>query len=533
MDSEHLEAYLANELDENGRRQVESALRRDADLRASFVHQMQMDSALKVFLGDGAVEDKESFERGVLAQLQSEGAGDYRNFAKSVLTEIVEEREGVRPIHWPDLIKAGVIAAAASIALMFLLQKIIFREGSLVRSFAGITETQTPQQFLARIENYSDLSLSSESEKKIRKDGWISEGLIRVEEGSALIAFNSGATVIVDAPSEISIESGNRVFLKSGRLTANVPPPATGFTVNTPRLNAVDIGTRFGVSVDENGDSELHVMQGEVEASRSSGNSVTTLVREGLALRADGRTRTELQAVPYEGDVFTMQAGNLSSPEPLLQYTFNESGGAMIEDTGSLRQFDVPIVGQGELENSPLRAAGQIGSGLVFQPGDFIDVPLSRDFRLDEAYTISFWVKIPPKLNRDSDEIIFQYGREGYGWKVGCNFDHDRANRGALFIESGGGFVVGSTDLADGNWHHVAYRFLGGKDASLPSHLHIFVDSFPEQISQFLPGEIDSGRAGLLRLGGNDERSGMHGWLDEFAIYPEALPTPVLQSFGN
>ena len=62
------------------------------------------------------------------------------------------------------------------------------------------------------------------------------------------------------------------MFLKSGRLTAEVPPAASGFTVNTPRLNAVDIGTRFGVNVEENGDSELHVMEGEVEVSRTSGN---------------------------------------------------------------------------------------------------------------------------------------------------------------------------------------------------------------------------------------------------------------------
>lgn len=532
MDSEHLEAYLANELDDNARRQVEHALMRDADLRDSFIKQMQLDSALQVLLGENAAEERSQFEGGVIARLQSEGAGDDRSFAKSVLTEIVEEREGIRPIHWPDLIKAGVIAAAASIALMFLLQKIIFREAPVTQSFTA-NSVQAPRAFLARMENSDDLKWSTDSKDRIRKDGWLSKGLIEIEEGTALIAFNSGATVVVESPSVISIESSNRLFLKSGRLTANVPPPASGFTVNTPRLNAVDIGTRFGVSVEENGDSELHVMQGKVEASRASGNSVTTLVREGLALRADSRTRTELQPVPYEGDVFTIRVGNLSSPEPILRYTFDESGGAVVEDSGSLRQFDVPLVGEGELDCSPRRSAGHVGGGLVFEPGDFLDVPLSRDFRVDEAHTISFWVKIPPILARVTDETILQYGREGLGWKVSCNFSHNAAARGALRIENSEGYMIGSTDLADGNWHHVAYRFLGGEDANLPSHLHIFVDSYPEQISEYVSGELDSGRAGLLRLGADSENAGLQGWIDEFAIYPEAIPTPVLQSLGK
>lgn len=527
MNSEFLEAYLANELDDHARSQVEEALRRDSDLRDCFLHQVQIDLALRHLIPEWDENADDSFEAAVMARLESEGAGESHGFAKSVLTEIVNEREEMSPVRWPDLLKAGVISAAASIALMFVLQEIIFSQHPF-----GIRAAQTSAVgggFVARVELSDELRWSHETAASIREDGWLSNGLIEIESGEATIAFNSGATATVEGPAALSIESSNRVFLNRGRLTADVPPPASGFTVNTPRLNAVDIGTRFGIEVDAEGNSELHVMEGEVEASRTSGNAVTVLVREGLALRADDRTRNELSPVPYAGDEFVLQIGALGTPAPALRYSFDESSGAMIEDSGSSKAFDIPLVAKGELDNSPRRAAGFIGSSLVFQPGNQLEVALPGEFRIENQHSVSFWLKIPPKMgSRDAHEIL-QYGRDGTGWRVSCEQGNSRGARGALRVEFDDGFVVGSTDLADGNWHHVAYRFIGGENANISSHLHLFVDGRPETISDFQADEIGKGRAGTLRLGGSEAR-GLDGWVDELNFFNEAIPTPAIQS---
>ncbi|NLT72158.1 MAG: hypothetical protein GXX91_15895 [Verrucomicrobiaceae bacterium] len=526
MNSEHLEAYLAGELDEKGRGQVEHVLRHDSDLRASFVVQAQMEAALRVLLGGSAEKEKASFHEGVLARLRREGADDHRGFAKSVLTEILEEREGLRPLRWPLLIKTGLISAAASIGLLLLLQTIIFDGNG-----PGAAQTGAPHSaggFAARIERSDNLHWAEGTAARIRDDGWLSAGLLEVESGTLLITFNSGATALVEGPAQISIESNNRMFLQSGRLTADVPPAATGFTVNTPRLNAVDLGTRFGVTVEENGDSELHVMEGEVKASRTSGNSVATLVREGLALRADSRTRSELQPVPYAGDHFTLRLGSPSIPQPALRYLFDETAGALVEDSGALPLFDARITAPGELDRSPRRGPGKKGGGLVFQPGEVIEVPLSRDFRLESPHTIAFWVKFPPKIGENEQEQILQYGREGLAWKVSCNLETGRGVRGALKVAGPEGHVIGSTDLADGNWHHVAYRFIGGDDSAITSHLQLFVDGTPETLSDSRSGAIPRGRVGHLRLGGGP-REGFHGWIDELVIYREAISTPAMQ----
>lgn len=522
MESEHLEAYLANELDEIGRRQVEHALRHDEVLRESFVAQARMDGALRALLAD-----HEPFNEGVLARLRSEGAGE-RGFAKSVLLEIVDEREGQRPIRWPDLVKTGIISAAASVGLLLLLQSIVYREGA--PGVDPVAAAVPKEVFLARVERVDSAVWSKESASRVRGDGWLSAGLLRLESGSAWITFNSGATVLVEGPAEFSIETWNRLFLRSGQLAADVPHRASGFTVNTPRLNAVDIGTRFGVSVDGEGNSELHVMQGEVEVSRSSGNAVALLLREGSAVMADHRDRSDLLPVPYAGERFRLQLGSASPVSPDLSFRFDESGGAILEDGGKLGGFDVPMVATGELDRSPRRSAGKVGGGLVFASGETLDIPLPSEFRVDEPHTVGMWVKLPPTLTESGEEQILSYGSGNATWRIGCNLDPARGQRGGLLLRCGEGVLVGSTDLADGNWHHIAYRYLGGGD--LMSHVHLFVDGRIETPSVALPSPVPVGSASGLHIGAA-AGEGFEGWLDELNVFREGAPTAIIQELAN
>ncbi len=521
---------MAGELDEKSRREVEHVLRNDAALRESFVTQMQMDSVLRELLGPGAEERQAEFDRGVIARLRSEGAGDQRVFTKSVLLEIVEERGGLQPVRWADLIKTGVISAAASIALLLLLQGIVFREAPDRAEVKK--EVSSIIGFAARIERAVNPVWSVAGPGPIHQDGWLRTGLLRLESGSVYLSFNSGATAIIEGPAELSIESGNRVFLKSGRITAEVPPAASGFTVNTPRFNAVDIGTRFGIIVDGEGNSELHVMQGEVEVSRASGNSVPIRVYEGLAIRADSRTRTELRPVSYEGDHFKLQLGKPRVSQPDLCFHFDESVGAILEDSGRNKLFDVPMIGSGELDHSPRRGPGRKGGGLVFQAGETLDVALSSDFQLDEPHTISFWLKIPPKVGRNIHEEIMHYGGSSRFWRVSANFGANRGERGAFRLDCGDSYVVGSSDIADGNWHHVAYRYIATSKSDLASQIHLFVDGKPEVLSDFQSGSVLTGPVGSLKLGGTQSQ-GFQGWIDDLNVFREAASTATIQTLAE
>ena len=109
--------------------------------------------------------------------------------------------------------------------------------------------------------------------------------------GSVELVTALGARVVIEAPAEFRFESAQRLHMLSGRLSAEVPPAAKGFTVVTPSGDAVDLGTRFGVDVPRNGAAEIHVFQGEVIA-KASGDTNKQSLRGGDAVTMDGGSST-------------------------------------------------------------------------------------------------------------------------------------------------------------------------------------------------------------------------------------------------
>ncbi len=105
--------------------------------------------------------------------------------------------------------------------------------------------------------------------------------------GTVKLRTRLGAEVVIEAPAVFRFESAQRLRLESGRLSADVPPAAKGFTVITPDGDAVDLGTRFGIDVTGQGRSEIHVFEGEVVA-HPDGNADPRSLRGGEAFAMRG-----------------------------------------------------------------------------------------------------------------------------------------------------------------------------------------------------------------------------------------------------
>ena len=99
----------------------------------------------------------------------------------------------------------------------------------------------------------------------LKKGARLSEGKIRIESGLAKLRFASGAKVTLEGPAEYEIISNDLTRLVSGRLSAKIPKSAIGFKVDTPTARVLDLGTAFGVDVDDQGATEVAVFEGEVE----------------------------------------------------------------------------------------------------------------------------------------------------------------------------------------------------------------------------------------------------------------------------
>ena len=112
---------------------------------------------------------------------------------------------------------------------------------------------------------------------------------LQLQEGYARIQFKKGAEVIIQAPAIFELQTGNRLFLKSGSMTAMVPEIARGFIVDTSQSCIVDYGTEFGVLVDNDRCEEIHVFAGQVGLDLNARKNMqdTTLLEEGQAAMID------------------------------------------------------------------------------------------------------------------------------------------------------------------------------------------------------------------------------------------------------
>ncbi|HRR35433.1 MAG TPA: FecR domain-containing protein, partial [Kiritimatiellia bacterium] len=89
-------------------------------------------------------------------------------------------------------------------------------------------------------------------------------GRVCLVTGLAVVKLASGVELSLLGPSSLEVCDTMQVRLASGRLLADVPLHAVGFTVQTQELELWDLGTVFGVTV-SNGVSDVFVFQGSVQ----------------------------------------------------------------------------------------------------------------------------------------------------------------------------------------------------------------------------------------------------------------------------
>lgn len=129
--------------------------------------------------------------------------------------------------------------------------------------------------------------------------------------GQVQFHLKNGVEITVHAPANMSLVDAKTLQLTEGRLVARVPEAAIGFRVTTPNTDVVDLGTEFGVSVEENGSTEIHVAEGVVVARSSSSSGVVPIVgRE--AGRVDFELR-EVSPIPFDSSRFP---GFSAAPAP-------------------------------------------------------------------------------------------------------------------------------------------------------------------------------------------------------------------------
>ena len=112
-----------------------------------------------------------------------------------------------------------------------------------------------------------------------------------LREGCTELLFDNHARVIIEAPAEFQILTGDQIKLNYGRAYSTVSDQAYGFTVCTPNSKIIDLGTEFGVQVDMYGGVEMHVTKGKTNLlSGVGGQKIDRELSAGTAGKLNEKT---------------------------------------------------------------------------------------------------------------------------------------------------------------------------------------------------------------------------------------------------
>ena len=236
-----------------------------------------------------------------------------------------------------------------------------------------------------------------------------------VERGLAELRFRSGARIVLEGPAELELLSDNSAALRRGRLTARVPQPATGFTLLSPHGKLIDLGTEFGVSVDDDGAADVVVFAGQVKASPSpQAGSPVELKKDQEALL--GQSGVVVQPGPAQAKAFVRA---ITPPPVLVPRTitldFRRPVDATIRDaagrgtglthrlpgTGAALPADDPNLklddGEGRLQLRP--TSSNLDTQLDLDQGEYLGVRLADlGFTGEEDFAVTATVLNIPTL---------------------------------------------------------------------------------------------------------------------------------------
>ncbi|MFC4991690.1 LamG-like jellyroll fold domain-containing protein [Rubritalea tangerina] len=477
---EAIYSLLDGSLDREGLLQLEKCLLEDADARAKYHEIVRVHTLLEV------------------EAEQEPSLGE----SKVVSIEELQKRQKLR---W---MKRSVVAAAAVLLV-----------GVSVLSFFYINQLGGGGNHV-RFSKYSLVEVNGKDGVKGVMEGGVLEigDELVMEQGCLELELGKGVRGIIEGPARLSLVGEDKVMMQQGVGWFDVSSGAEGFTVLTPHVEVVDLGTCFAVTTGMSvaARDEVHVFEGRVKVRSLQGTKQEKELHEGEAIEA--LFGGDLKAIPSKAGLFLTEL-----PESLISRHWS------FDDMASLgpqsKHPSVAKVGTQLSSGNRLRQVdGVIGKALDFAPGNGYVQTDWAGIESDRPRSVACWIKSPEHMPRGS---IVEWGipqSNAAKWRVTLNpaGERDGGVRGALRTEFGWGYVIGSTDLRDGKWHHVVSVY-DGSGVGNGTSIRLYVDGKREAVSSVRENRVrtilDDSRSKPCQIG-----SGFHGLIDEVIIYDGVLP---------
>jgi hypothetical protein len=130
---------------------------------------------------------------------------------------------------------------------------------------------------------------------------------------------------------------------------------------------------------------------------------------------------------------------------------------------------------------------------------------------------------VTARVQTETTGVIIFWGslENSASFSLEINDDPAMGVVGALRVSANGGWVTGTTDLRDGQWHHVAATVQGGGGTV---NIRLYVDGLWEKLSSLRSDLVNTAGADNVQIGTNLERDRpFSGLIDELRLYDERL----------
>jgi ferric-dicitrate binding protein FerR (iron transport regulator) len=465
------------------------------------------------------------------------------SYASEMQAEAPER--AVIPFAWsrPVIKWAGIFAAAAAVAFLLWLGTPPVRKA---------VDAVKADEYVAQLTGGKDSewvagSIAVQPGDHIRKGQ-----RLELAKGRAEITFDSGARVVLEGATSLDVSSAWDSTLRRGTVTANVPPEAIGFRISNSTVEVMDLGTEFTMTADASGTTEVLVLKGEVEAAPRAGDDQETILlkaKEARRFADSGVSDVADSAEKFAQFTRPVSLDHFSPTVNFVHWSFNETSGDVVsaQVAGSAMRASDAQLKLSNVENLPaVHTPSPHGRALQFD-GKLQASGHVAGISGSSPRTVAFWVKVPKEAVTDAWMVSWGTSVKkllSRPVQISWNRRAGEGSFGALRTDFGGGYAIGSQDLRDGRWHHVAVFFAPGEDPDAPVQVKQYIDGRLESSTITLtPSKVVrsplTGDAGLLdvvwlgcRLTGKQPER-FRGEIDELFIADCGLEPQEIVSLMN
>lgn len=318
---------------------------------------------------------------------------------------------------------------------------------------------------------------------------------LRLTSGLVELDLRGKGRLVLDGPADLELTDAMRAVLRDGRLVLAVTPEGHGYQVGTPSGTFTDLGTRFGVIVTD-GTAEAHVMEGSISAHTPQNPTPIVLTQDKAARLRSGR----LEHIPVDpGAFYTRLPPHVAQTSAQIRWRMDEGSGAQVRaEVQGFPSANADLTLTAVTGSSPPKwTTGHRGNALIFDGRGGYAESGFPGIAGTQPRTVTCWIRMPRDFRSSDGFAIVSWGDpltpgRGEVWQISLNPIAQDGPLGRIRVGTHGGRLVGTTDLRDDQWHHVAVVMYGGAQPDIGTHVMVYVDGKLEPISRRTLQTIDT-----------------------------------------